>query len=112
MRTWMIAGIVLAVVIASVLLSTLMSGGVPVEAAAVARRSIREFVDERGKTRLPQVYNITMPFDGRIAPIELVEGTQVYQGEVVARVVPSDLDLMVEAVDGSGRSVACFDPRE
>ena len=97
MRTWMIAGIVLAVVIALALLSTWMSGGVPVEAAPVTRGSIREFVDERGKTRLPQVYDITMPFDGRIAPIELVEGTAVYEGEVVARVVPSDLDLLVEA---------------
>jgi HlyD family secretion protein len=97
MRTWMIAGIVLAVVIALALLSTWMSGGVPVEVATVARGSIREFVDERGKTRLPQVYDITMPFDGRIAPIELVEGTAVYEGEVVSRVVPSDLDLLVEA---------------
>ncbi|HEY2761274.1 MAG TPA: HlyD family efflux transporter periplasmic adaptor subunit [Pirellulales bacterium] len=97
MRTWMIAGIVLAAVIAIGVFSTLMNGGLPVEAAAVTRGSIREFVDERGKTRLPQVYNITMPFDGRIAPIELVEGTAVNEGQVVARVVPSDLDLLVEA---------------
>ena len=97
MRTWMIAIILLAVVAGLVGMVTLMNGGVPVEAAAVQRSSIREFVDERGKTRLPQVYNITMPFDGRIAAIDLVEGMPVYEGQVVARVVPSDLDLLVEA---------------
>ncbi|HEY2760544.1 MAG TPA: HlyD family efflux transporter periplasmic adaptor subunit, partial [Pirellulales bacterium] len=50
----------------------------------------------RGKTRLPQTYNITMPLEGRISAIEFIEGTPVHKDQVVARIVPSDLDLSVE----------------
>src|SRR5438270_2678030 len=71
--------------------------GAPVEAAKVRKASIREFIDERGKTRLPQVYSITMPFDGRVAPIQMIEGTAVKQGDVVAEVVPRDLELSHKA---------------
>ncbi|HTQ38620.1 MAG TPA: HlyD family efflux transporter periplasmic adaptor subunit [Pirellulales bacterium] len=97
MRTWVIAAVALvAVVLAAVAISAL-NGGLPVEAAAVVRGKVQEFVDERGKTRLPQTYNITMPQDGRISAIDLVEGTPVHQGQVVAHIVTSDLDLAVEA---------------
>ena len=37
-----------------------------------------------------------MPFDGRIAAIDLIEGTPVYQGQIVAQVLRSDLDLSVD----------------
>ena len=57
----------------------------PVEAAIVRTGEIREFVDERGKTRLPETYLITMPYDARIEPIELAEGTPVKKGQVVAQ---------------------------
>ncbi len=97
MRTWLIAIIVLVVIVAVAIGFSTMNGGVAVEAAPATRGPIREFVDERGKTRLPQEYNITMPFDGRISPIDLIEGASVYKDQVVARVVPSDLDLSVEA---------------
>ncbi len=101
MRTWSIIAIVLVIVAIGAIGLTSMNGGVPVEAAPAHRASIREFVDERGKTRLPQEYNITMPFDGRISPIDLTEGTPVYKDQVVARVVPSDLDLSVEAASAA-----------
>ena len=96
MRTWMIAALVAAVIAGLAIVRMTMTSGVPVEAAPSVRGSIREFVDERGKTRLPQTYNVTMPFDGRIAAIDLIEGTPVYQGQVVAQVVRSDLDLSVD----------------
>jgi HlyD family secretion protein len=96
MRTWMIAAAVAVVLVGLVIVRAIIGSGVPVEAAPAARGSIREFVDERGKTRLPQTYNITMPFDGRIAAIDLIEGTPVYQGQVVAQVLRSDLDLSVD----------------
>jgi HlyD family secretion protein len=96
MRTWMIAALVAAVIVGLAIVRTTMTSGVPVEAAPSVRGPIREFVDERGKTRLPQTYNITMPFDGRIAAIDLIEGAPVYQGQVVAQVVRSDLDLSVD----------------
>lgn len=77
----------------------LASSGTPVQAARVRRGPIRQFVDERGKTRLPEPVMITMPFAGRIEEIQLSEGQTVRQGDVVARVSPKDLDEEVaEAV--------------
>lgn len=64
-----------------------------VQTARARRGEIRQFVDELGKTRLPDVYAIRMPYMGRIEPIELREGAVVKQGEVVARVSRTDLNL-------------------
>lgn len=72
--------------------------GLPVEAARVASGPIQEFVEERAKTRLPQIYQITMPYDARIGAIELLEGTPVKRGQIVAQVVPKDLELAGRAV--------------
>jgi HlyD family secretion protein len=69
----------------------IFAGGTPVDAVPAARGPIREYVDEEGKTRLPRTYRVTMPFDGRILPIDLEEGDRVTAGQVVARVVPEDL---------------------
>ena len=96
MRTWMIAIALLVAVVAAVGASRWMDEGLPVEAAVARRATIAEFVEERGKTRLPQTYKITMPFAGRIAPIEIIEGTPVYKDQIVAQVVPADLELNVE----------------
>ena len=72
------------------------SSTVAVEAAPAKMGSIREFVDEQAKTRLPQTYLITMPITGRIEAIGLVEGDRVEKGKVVAQIVPHDLTLAVE----------------
>jgi HlyD family secretion protein len=77
------------------------TGGIPVDAVPAARGPIREYVDEEGKTRLPRTYLITMPFDGRIAPIELEAGDSVAEGQVVARVVPEDLDVEVAEAEAA-----------
>ncbi len=69
----------------------LTSSGTPVQATRAKLGSIRQFVDERGKTRLPEPVLITMPFAGRIVEILLSEGQVVRQGEVVARLSPKDL---------------------
>jgi HlyD family secretion protein len=92
----MIAAAGLAVIILVAITVSAFTGGLPVEAAAVVRGVVQEYVDERGKTRLPQTYNITMPLEGRISAIDLIEGTPVKKDQVVAHVVPSDLDLSVE----------------
>src|SRR5260221_1310091 len=95
---WIFTAVILAVAATAFVVGVGAFGsGPPVEAAKVRKAPIREFVDERGKTRLPQVYSITMPFDGRVAPIKLVEGTPVKQGDVVAEVVPRDLELSHKA---------------
>lgn len=86
------------------------SGGVPVETAPVRRGEIRQFVDERAVTRLPETYLITMPMAARIDAVveedaagrplrqlkDWTEGTPVKAGQVVARIKPSDLQLAVD----------------
>ncbi|MBN2580059.1 MAG: HlyD family efflux transporter periplasmic adaptor subunit [Pirellulales bacterium] len=72
-----------------------LSGGTPVETATVHRGAIDAFIDEQAKTRLPQTYLITMPAQGRIKEITRTEGRNVTEGEVVAEIVPRDLDLAV-----------------
>lgn len=65
--------------------------GVPVRTAPVVRGPIREFVDELGKTRLPEEHLITMPYAARIEPITLREGEPIEAGAIVARISRSDL---------------------
>lgn len=78
-----------------VVIATGCGPSVTVQGAKVRRGAIREFVDEQGKTRLPDVYEITMPYAGRIRPIELREGQAVKQGEVLAQIDQGDLDLEI-----------------
>ncbi|MGB6042991.1 MAG: HlyD family efflux transporter periplasmic adaptor subunit, partial [Pirellulales bacterium] len=78
-----------------------ITDAVPVLTAQVQSGPIREFVDERGKTRLPRTYVISMPFTGRIEEIGLAEGSVVEANQVVARIVPSDLQLSVDAAEAA-----------
>ena len=57
---------------------------------------MQEYIDEEAKTRLAETYRITMPYAARIEAITLVEGTPVKKGEIIAQVVPKDLDLQVQ----------------
>ncbi|MBC7351347.1 MAG: HlyD family efflux transporter periplasmic adaptor subunit [Thermogutta sp.] len=59
------------------------------------RGTIREFISERGMTRLPETVLISMPFNGRIEAIPWREGTEVKKGQVLARVVPADVENML-----------------
>lgn len=70
--------------------------GMPVEAVPVRKGPIAEHIDERGVTRLPKTYLITMPQAGRVEAINLAEGDRVTKGQVVAKLVPLDLKLNVE----------------
>jgi HlyD family secretion protein len=101
MRRFLVASLTAAVVIGGWFAWSNWTGGVAVEADRARRGDIQEFVDEEGKTRLPQTYLVTMPYPGRIAAIELPEGTPVSQGQVVARIMPLDLDLSLEAAQAA-----------
>ena len=92
MKWWpIIAGLVAIASIVAVAVGWSSIAGVPVKTAVVSGGEIRQYVDQRGKTRLPKTHLITMPYDGRIEQITLVEGDPVKSGQVVARVVPTDL---------------------
>jgi len=96
MRRWLWILIAL-IAVAGVAAMSWSPRGVPVEVARATRKEIREYIEEQAKTRLPDTYQITMPLQGRVLPIALNEGDRVEQGQVVARLDPSDLETdMVE----------------
>jgi len=73
--------------------------GIPVDVAVTQTGEIRTYVEERAKTRLPEIFRVTMPLDGRIQPIRLKEGDDVAKGQEVATLDPVDLDTdLTEAV--------------
>ena len=69
--------------------------GVTVDVATVESGEMTSYVEEQAKTRVPEIYEITMPLQGRIKPIELREGDKVEKGQVVARMDVDDLDTDV-----------------
>ena len=72
----------------------MVASGVPVEVVAVGHGADRASSStSRPKTRLPETYLVTMPLAGRIEPIALTEGAPVAKGQVVAQIVPADLEL-------------------
>jgi HlyD family secretion protein len=96
MKTRIVIGVAV-VLLVGLMTARWYGGGEPVQAARAVRGPIRQYVDERGKTRLPRTYLITMPLTARIETIELIEGAPVTKDQVVARVVPEDMQLAVNA---------------
>ena len=83
---------VIVAVIGTIATWMLIPRGVPVETALAEKKTIREYVEERAKTRLPSIQRITMPLQGRILPIVLKEGDTVQVGQIVAQMDTSDLE--------------------
>ncbi len=75
----------------------------PADTAVAELGTIREFVDEQGQTRLPKTYLVTMPYNGRVESIDLVEGADVKAGDVVAKVAPREIDLEIDAATAEVR---------
>lgn len=111
MRTTVIVLVIVAAL--AVLVAANWTRPAPVEAARLSTGPIREFVDEQGQTRLPHTHEITMPFNARIEPIELVEGTPVKKGQILAQVVPLDMELAVaDARAAVDRAKAAIDEND
>ncbi len=92
-RFWIILAAVIVCVIVALGIAEALDGGIPVEVAVAQVGPIREFVDERAQTRLPQTYVITMPATGRLEAIQWEEGMAVAKDQIVAQIVPRDLEL-------------------
>lgn len=92
---WVAIGVVFIAGVIAMWAGSLWSGP-EVDVVEVRFGPIQEFVDERGKTRLPETFLVTMPIAGRVEAVTLAEGEAVEKGEVVASLVPVDLDLTVE----------------
>jgi len=81
---WLIIVVVTVVIIAYA--SFGMKTSVSVQTAEAKSGTIQAYVEDRARTTLPRVYRITMPFNGRVEPITLQEGTPVKKDDVVARI--------------------------
>jgi len=92
---WLKAVLLAAAVLALIALGALLfrPRPVPVVAERVVERTVRSYVDERAMTSVPQRHVVSMPYDGRIARIDLEEGDIVHADQVVARLVPRDIEL-------------------
>lgn len=97
---WIMAVVVSGALVAAAVYARLTSA-VTVDAARPQTTEIREFIDEQAQTRLPLTHLITMPFDGRVAAIDLPEGSAVKKDQIVAQVVPIDLELNVTEAEAN-----------
>ena len=111
MKSLLAVLLIVALLAGAALAYSALDRGTPVEAAAVSLGPVREFVDEEGKTRLPNVHLVTMPYDGRIEAIDLVEGAAVKKDQVVAR-RPVRAEHRGGCRPSRGRSARGLDPRE
>lgn len=83
----------LAVALVAAVAVAMRPRAVPVYAAPAAEGTVKSYVDERAMTSLPHRHILSMPYDGRLARLEIEEGQRVQAGQVVARLVPEDVDL-------------------
>lgn len=100
MTRWIVIGLLAAAGI-GIWVYSVSPRGIPVLAAPAKRQTIRAYIEERAKTRLPDIHRITMPLQGRILPIELQEGETVSADQVVARMDTKDLDTDLQEAKNS-----------
>ncbi|HVX40677.1 MAG TPA: efflux RND transporter periplasmic adaptor subunit [Gemmatimonadaceae bacterium] len=86
--------IILATILAAAALAAYAMRPKPlvVDAAPVARGPLEATVEADGKTRVRERYVVVAPVAGRLARIELLEGTSVRPGQIIARLTPLPLD--------------------
>jgi HlyD family secretion protein len=81
--------------LASVIIYGMWPAPVEADLAKVVRGSIRETVDQDGKTRIRERYIVSAPLAGRLLRIGLDPGDEVAAGEtLLASIEPRDPDLL------------------
>ena len=108
-RTW--TYIAIAALLAIILFVAFLPDPIPVETATIGRSPMRVTVDEDGKTRTVDRYVVTAPVSGRLQRIEIREGREIAEGEIVAKIDPAptdaarsqELDAMVNAASSAVR---------
>lgn len=94
MRKWIILA---AVVIAVSILWLLSSSSLQVTTAMVQIRPLTVTVQEQGRTRARLPYTITAPVSGHLLRTDLIEGSVVQQGDVLAQIALIAEDTRTEA---------------
>lgn len=108
-RTWIY--IAIAALLAIILFVAFLPDPIPVETAPIGRGPMRVTVDEDGKTRTVDRYVVAAPVSGRLQRIEIREGREIAEGEIVAKIDPAptdaarsqELDAMVDAASSAVR---------
>jgi len=90
MARYIVIAVVVVIVVGGIAAEVLKK--TPVQTAKATQGTIRQYVEERARTTLPHVYHLTMPEQGRIRAITLMEGTVVTQDQVIATLDKDDLN--------------------
>jgi HlyD family secretion protein len=90
-----VAQILFLVALAGAIVYGMWPAPVDADLAKVTRGSIRETVDQEGKTRIRERYIVSAPLAGRLSRIDLDNGDQVKAGEtIIASIEPRDPELL------------------
>jgi HlyD family secretion protein len=90
-----IALILFLIALAGAIVYGMWPAPVDADLAEVTRGSIRETVDQEGKTRIRERYIVSAPLAGRLSRIDLDNGDQVKAGEtIIASIEPRDPELL------------------
>ena len=104
-RRW-IVGLVLVVILAAVVMAMLRPTEIPVQTAVVEHRTLRVTVQEQGRTRARLPYTIAAPVAGQLLRSSLIEGDQVREGQLMARIALLPEDQRNEATLRANLSAA------
>jgi len=91
LNTKRILYLVLALFTAALVVYAMLPDPIRVEFAKVTRGPLRVTIDEDGEVRAHDRYTVAAPFSGRLSRIDLLEGDEVEQGRVVARISPTPM---------------------
>ncbi|HRS20543.1 MAG TPA: biotin/lipoyl-binding protein, partial [Clostridia bacterium] len=88
-------GVILLTAIAAGLKVKMGSPAVTVELAKVTRGDIEEYVEETGSLMLEQETAVYSAVSGRVIQVLKKEGDPVKEGEVIAKIDNSDINLQI-----------------
>jgi len=92
-RTWKIGAV--ALIVAAALVYSFLPKPIPVESAEIGRGVLEVTVQEDGKTRVKDRFEIIAPLAGRLLRVDLRPGYEVEAGKTqLAVIVPADPELM------------------
>jgi HlyD family secretion protein len=89
---WVLGAI--GLIIGAALVSVLLPKPVPVDIERVGRGPMQVTVDEDGRTRVRDRYEISAPVAGTLLRVTAREGDSVRAGDVLARIVPLPASLL------------------
>ena len=92
---WLGIFLLLAVIVS--LAYVLQPEPVVVDVAQVERRPFAETVEDQGRTRARNPFNVASPIAGRLLRPQLDEGDRVSKGQVIAQIAPSPSDQRTQA---------------